>query len=58
MATPTQEEITLVIEVYNRGTKDSDFADSIKMEPVLISGTRYKYNLCETNAYAEVESNG
>ena len=50
MAEPTQAEVERIIVAVDRATKESDFAESVKMDTQQIEGTRYKFRLSEESA--------
>ena len=49
MAAPTQQEVTQIVEVTDRLTKDVGYSDSIKMDVQQIEGTRYKFRFSESS---------
>lgn len=49
MAEPTQQEVTRIISAVDNATRESDYADTVKMDAQLISGTRYKFRFSETS---------
>ena len=48
MSAPTEQDVTKLLEAEERAKRDSDYADSIKMDVQLITGTRYKFRFSET----------
>jgi hypothetical protein len=50
MSAPTQQEIERLLAAQDRATRESDYADTIKMDYQQIEGTRYKFRLSETPA--------